>query len=660
MRSWLKRLDLSTGLQLSFLISVLLCLFVGAVGLYTWQQQRAEINFALDQDFPKVQAAFQTEEQINILQNAFIHLVNVKNTNDKVARYNNAKQQLATLRELIVELNDNLDEDLADLLQQQATLLEHISNNITATITLNEELNKTVSKINWLHNDFHNEFTALLQEMNWQQATLANNIAQHPQNTQKIEQLKKLQQELLLVYDFTNYEEQIITELRTQIAEPSQNSTARLHNYLSYLSLLINNRITLLSKHSSIITLQQILEELINFGLQPQELPTIFTLRTELNQQRQELISQSEQVFDKFRQRINTQIGNSKNQLHLLHNIVEKSTQFNGVLILLAMLFACLFVIAVNFFYIRLRLLKRFQQLNQAVVQLTNGESDVQIAIYGNDELGRIAKLLRLFLFEMQKKTQELELRNQILLDEIDYRVKVQTELENTQNELTQTAKLAVVGKTLTSISHEITQPLNAMNAYLFSAKRAVKKQDNEAVLAYLDKINHLVERTALIVKRLRQFSRQGSGKMQAVSLNDCIQSAWELLETQHKNRNGQLIVPSNLPNVLGEDVLIEQVFVNLFLNALEAIEQIPPRICIEVYSIDQHSISLWVSDNGQGWPLTEKLLQPFSSSKSINLGLGLSISQSIMEQCQGELRIASTLSHNALIILNFKVIGNV
>ncbi|GJJ81154.1 two-component sensor histidine kinase [Pasteurella canis] len=660
MKTWFKHLDLSTGLQLSFLVSVLLCLFVGGVGLYTWQQQRSEINFALDQDFPKVQAAFQTEEQINILQNAFVHLVNVKNTNDKVARYNNAKQQLTTLKELIIELNENLDDQLTDLLHQQSQLLEQISANITATLTLNEELNKTVSKINWLHNDFHNEFTALLQEMSWQQSTLANNIALHPQNTQKVEQLKKLQQELLLVYDFTNYEEQIITELRTQITEPSQNSAVRLHNYLSYLSLLINNRIALLDKHSSIITIQQILTELIRFGLNPQELPTLFSLRTDLHQQQQQLITQSESVFDAFRQRINTQIGNSKNQLHLLHNIVEKSTQFNGVLILLAMLLACIFVIAVNFFYIRLRLLKRFQQLNQAVVQLTNGEDDVKIAIYGNDELGRIAKLLRLFLFEMQKKTQELELRNQILLDEIDYRIKVQTALENTQNELTQAAKLAAVGKTLTSISHEITQPLNAMNAYLFSAKRAAKKQNIDAVLTYLDKINHLVERTALIVKRLRQFSRQGSGKIQAVNLTDCIQSAWELLETQHKNRQGRLTIPAQLPYILGEDVLIEQVFVNLFLNSLEAIEHVAPHICIEIANIDENCIRLWVSDNGKGWPLTEKLLQPFASSKSINLGLGLSISQSIMEQCQGELRIASTLEHNALIILTFKVTQDV
>ncbi|MEM5292702.1 hypothetical protein, partial [Paraburkholderia sabiae] len=62
----------------------------------------------------------------------------------------------------------------------------------------------------------------------------ANNIVQQPHNKQKIEQLKKLQQELLLVYDFTTYEEQIITELRTQITEPTESNVIRLHNYLSY------------------------------------------------------------------------------------------------------------------------------------------------------------------------------------------------------------------------------------------------------------------------------------------------------------------------------------------------------------------------------------------------------------------------------------------
>lgn len=142
--------------------------------------------------------------------------------------------------------------------------------------------------------------------------------------TNKNRTIKKLQQELLLVYDFTTYEEQIITELRTQITEPTESNVIRLHNYLSYLSLLITNRIQLLGLHSSTSTIKQILDELINFGLNPQALPALFAIRTELNQQREQLIQQSDKIFEAFREQISTQIGNSKQQLHLLHNIVEK------------------------------------------------------------------------------------------------------------------------------------------------------------------------------------------------------------------------------------------------------------------------------------------------------------------------------------------------
>lgn len=305
-------------------------------------------------------------------------------------------------------------------------------------------------------------------------------------------------------------------------------------------------------------------------------------------------------------------------------------------------------------------MLKRFDRLNQAVAQLTQGEENVKIAVYGNDELGKIARLLRLFLFEMQHKQLELSKRNQVLMDEIEYRIKVQDELMQLQQELTQAAKLAVVGKTLTSISHEITQPLNAMNAYIFSAKRALQKQNYEATYDYLDKINRLTEKTAVIIKRLRQFSKQGNGKLQAVNLNESFANAWELLESKHKHRKVRLDLPQNLPHIWGENVLIEQVFVNIFLNALEAIEQDPPQIKVEIQWQNSQEICLWIIDNGRGWPLSDKLLQPFSSSKSLNLGLGLSISRSIMQQCGGELRIASTLQRNALVILIFKVAHHV
>ncbi|HGO5816001.1 TPA: ATP-binding protein [Mannheimia haemolytica] len=657
MKKWIKGLDLSRGLQLSFWLSALLCLFVGGVGLFTWQQQRSEINIALSENFPQVQSAFQAEEQLNLLHNAFTRFADVKNTADKVEFYQQTKQHLTALTTLIMALKAHLNDNLPAILQRQAQLLEQLSTTISAQLTLNEAFNHSLAKINWLDNDFKQEFTALLQEIGWQQSTLAKTLARQPQNSHQLSQLNHLQQQLVLVNDFIHYETQLITELKTQINAPDNYQSRLFQQQLNYLSMLIQQRLEQLQLHSSSVTIKQILTELLDMGHNQTQLQALFQRYQILRQEKQQLIDESQQLFTHFRERIREQVGNSKTQLYLLNQIVEKSTQFKGLLILLAMLSAFLLVIGVNYFYIRLRLLKRFADLNYAVERLIIGEEKVKIPVYGNDELGRIARLLRLFLFEMQHKQAELSKRNQILIDEIDYRIHVQNELIETQQELTQAAKLAVVGKTLTSISHEITQPLNAMNAYIFSAKRAIEKQDSQAAARYLQKISELVEKTALIIKRLRQFSKQGSGHLQAVDLNERFTNAWELLESKHQHRHAKLKLPKNLPHILGENVLIEQVLVNIFLNALEAIEQNPPMITVEIAQHNHQELCLWISDNGKGWPLSDKLLQPFSSSKSLNLGLGLSISQSIMQQCGGELHIASTLTHNALIILKFKVV---
>lgn len=654
-KKWFKHLDLSTGLQLSFAVSAFFCLFIGAIGLYTWQQQRTEIAFTLDQNFPKVQAAFRTEEQINLLENAFAHLTDIKNTNERIEWQNHTQKQLETLTAAITELNADSD-DLLKTLQKQTALLTDLSDNIEAHLKSDNELNKTLTEINWLHNDFHNEFIALLQEISWQQSVLANHIAQNPQNQSQLDALKKRQQELLNVYDFIGYEEQIVSELKAQINRTSALSEMMLDNYLHYSAGLIKQKIALIGTHSSTYTIKQIMDDLLTVGLNKQALPHLLKQKKQLEITQRQLLDINESLFNELRNRLNLQIGNSKKQLQLLHNIIDKNTKINGIIILSAMLLVFIFVISINFFYIRLRLLKRFQLLNQSVIRLINGERNVRIAVYGNDELGRIAKLLRLFSFAMNKKNNELKLRNETLSNEIQDRIKIQNELINTQHELIQAAKLAVVGQTLTSINHEITQPLNAMNAYIFSAKRALQKQNNESALNYLEKIEHLIERTALIVKRLRHFSRQGSHSLQRVNLHECIQNAWDLLESKHKNLNARLDMPAALPDISGEEVLVEQVFVNVFLNSLEAAAQEAPRISINIQEQDSDRICLWISDNGQGWPLSDKLLQPFSSSKSINLGLGLSISASIMKQCGGTLRIASTLMRNALVILEFKV----
>ncbi|WP_233118822.1 ATP-binding protein [Aggregatibacter actinomycetemcomitans] len=660
MKKWLKRLDISTSLQLSLIISALFCLFIGAVGLYTWHQQRIEIDLAIDQNFPKIQAAFRMEEQINLLENTLLNANNIRNTEEKIKWFNALQKQIKTLKDMTQSLNEDLNDEISTIVIEQANLLQELSLNIDNQLILNTKFNKTLSEINWLHNDFRDEFTALFQEIVWQQTTLANHLTDNLTRSKQIEQLREFQHELLLLYDFLTYEEQIVTELKQHIVSRSDYSLVALTNSLNYLKNLIDQKVKSLDKHTSSYTIKQIIESLLAIGENEQSLPHLLVERKQLDISQRQLMNESELVISKLRRKINSQIGDNQKQLELFHYLINKSTRINGLIILSAVLFVFLFVAAINFYYIRRRLIGRFQSLNQSVERLINGESSVKISVYGNDELGRIAKLLRLFLFEVNTKNEELERRNQILLNEISERIAIQEKLINTQQELIQAAKLAVVGQTLTSISHEITQPLNAMNAYIFSTKRAVKNNDVFSANNYLEKIENLVERTALVVKRLRHFSRQTTNTLQKINLLMCINNAWDLLEPKHKYLNARLSLPTDLPDVLGDEILLEQVFVNIFLNSLEAMQHEKPEIEIKIQNISDQRVELWVSDNGSGWPLSDKLLQPFSSSKSINLGLGLSISLSIMQQCQGNLLIASTLTKNALVILEFKVVDNV
>ena len=645
MKKWLKRLDISTSLQLSLIISALFCLFIGAVGLYTWHQQRIEIDLAIDQNFPKIQAAFRMEEQINLLENTLLNANNIRNTEEKIKWFNALQKQIKTLKDMTQSLNEDLNDEISTIVIEQANLLQELSLNIDNQLILNTKFNKTLSEINWLHNDFRDEFTALLQEIVWQQTTLANHLTDNLTRSKQIEQLREFQHELLLLYDFLTYEEQIVTELKQHIVSRSDYSLVALTNSLNYLKNLIDQKVKSLDKHTSSYTIKQIIESFLAIGENEQSLPHLLVERKQLDISQRQLMNESELVISKLRRKINSQIGDNQKQLELFHYLINKSTRINGLIILSAVLFVFLFVAAINFYYIRRRLIGRFQSLNQSVERLINGESSVKISV---------------FLFEVNTKNEELERRNQILLNEISERIAIQEKLINTQQELIQAAKLAVVGQTLTSISHEITQPLNAMNAYIFSTKRAVKNNDVFSANNYLEKIENLVERTALVVKRLRHFSRQTTNTLQKINLLMCINNAWDLLEPKHKYLNARLSLPTDLPDVLGDEILLEQVFVNIFLNSLEAMQHEKPEIEIKIQNISDQRVELWVSDNGSGWPLSDKLLQPFSSSKSINLGLGLSISLSIMQQCQGNLLIASTLTKNALVILEFKVVDNV
>lgn len=237
-------------------------------------------------------------------------------------------------------------------------------------------------------------------------------------------------------------------------------------------------------------------------------------------------------------------------------------------------------------------------------------------------------------------------------------RKEIESDLRATQDELIQTAKLAVVGQTMTTLAHEINQPLNALSMYLFTAGRAIEQGQSAQARSTLTKAEGLITRIDAIIRSLRQFARRAEPgtPLHPVDLRQTFNAAWELLSMRHKPQQGTLTLPDRSVWVAGDEVRIQQVLVNVLANALDAC---PVAAKIDVHwQAEGSRLCVFISDNGPGWPgaLLPSLLKPFTTSKDVGLGIGLSICVSLMMQMNGELRLASTPGRNACVVLQFNL----
>lgn len=205
--------------------------------------------------------------------------------------------------------------------------------------------------------------------------------------------------------------------------------------------------------------------------------------------------------------------------------------------------------------------------------------------------------------------TVRLQLRNQIIqhLDKIE-----------------RLSQVAVVGQTMTTLAHEINQPLNALSMYLFTAGRAIEQGQAEQARTTLSKAEGLINRIDAIIRSLRQFTRRAELEtpLHPVDLRQTFTVAWELLAMRHKPQQGTLVIPDDTVWILGDEVRVHQVLVNVLSNALDAC---PHAAQITVsWQIQGGRLCVLIADNGPGWPaaLLPSLLKPFTTSKTVGLGI--------------------------------------
>ncbi|WP_295899341.1 ATP-binding protein [uncultured Vibrio sp.] len=238
--------------------------------------------------------------------------------------------------------------------------------------------------------------------------------------------------------------------------------------------------------------------------------------------------------------------------------------------------------------------------------------------------------------FQVMSRTAELHA-------EIAERVKTETTLRHTQEELIQAAKLAVLGEMSASISHELNNPLAAIRSFADNGKRFLSKQKLDRVDDNLSRISSLTERMAKISDQLRSYARKTELSDQAIlPIEPVLTAAIELMSPQLKASMIEFStsLQTQLPEVSINRIQLEQVLVNLLTNAIQALEgHNTKRISLKA-SYDETALLVAIDDNGQGVDIqkTSQLFEPFYTTKKNGLGLGLSISQQIIEAMNGSL----------------------
>ncbi len=241
------------------------------------------------------------------------------------------------------------------------------------------------------------------------------------------------------------------------------------------------------------------------------------------------------------------------------------------------------------------------------------------------------------------ERTADLERSNQQLLEEIQERERTQNELRETQQELIQAAKLAVLGQMSAGLNHEMNQPLTAIQTYARNSQKFLQKGASEMVDANLKEIVSLCAKMSELTRQFKVFARKSEGPPSVVDLCQPIDAALKIIRAQSGSADTEIVWqrPDRPVMCHGDLIRIEQVMVNLLANAMQAVEgRDQPKISIEIRDQGEHWQCV-VRDNGSGLPGNcEQIFEPFFTTKSVKqgLGLGLSISRQIVDALGGRL----------------------
>ncbi|HVW02211.1 MAG TPA: PAS domain S-box protein [Planctomycetaceae bacterium] len=234
-----------------------------------------------------------------------------------------------------------------------------------------------------------------------------------------------------------------------------------------------------------------------------------------------------------------------------------------------------------------------------------------------------------------------------VIARDITYRKEAEESSRQHRDELAHVARLSTIGEMAAEMAHELNQPLAAIANYASGCTRRLrgKGEVSEDLLSALREINTQSSRASQLIRRMRGFVRKREARRAYVDVNQRVRDVVALANFEARKHQATLALnlDDSLPEVFADSIQIEQVILNLVLNGLESMVKTPEELReVKVCTLSDgpESVEVQVWDRGRGFSreTSERMFDPFFTTRDAGLGLGLSISRSIVEAHGGKL----------------------
>jgi C4-dicarboxylate-specific signal transduction histidine kinase len=268
---------------------------------------------------------------------------------------------------------------------------------------------------------------------------------------------------------------------------------------------------------------------------------------------------------------------------------------------------------------------------------------------------------------KVAERTVELKNTNEALREQIAEQKRTEEALQVTRTELARVVRITTIGELTASIAHEVNQPLAAVVANADACVAWLSHQSPNLVeaRAAAERTTQGATRASEVIVRIRSLINKATPEKARVQVNETIEEAVALADGQASRNNVSLVMEltQDLPVVLGDRIQLQQVILNLVMNGIEAMTSVTDksrRLAIRSRMQDAAHICVSVQDCGIGVSPDHmpRLFEPFFTTRSAGMGMGLPISRSIIEAHGGRLWAESAVSQGSIFQFTLPIAG--